>query len=362
MPVTGNQNHPPSASPFAVPTLSVIIPTLNEAAALPGLLERLRGQQGIALEVIVADGGSGDATRAVARAGGAVWVEAPRGRGSQMNAGARLARGARLLFLHADSGLPDSGLLAAALACLEQAQRRLGHRRVAGHFPLRFADANPRTLGRLRYQEAKSALDREECINGDQGLLLDGAFFRELGGFDSSLPFLEDQRLARRIFRQGSWITLPGHLVTSARRFEAEGYWRRSLLNMVIMACHHLDWEAFFLQAPAIYRTQTAAGPLRLVPFLDLAWRLDRASPWRVRVQRWRGFGRYGLESLWQVFFRLDLALGRWEPGTRRPALAFHDWLAGPLLRLPLLELPVALLLWLLVTGVGLGSAWRSRA
>src|SRR5687768_8779353 len=82
------------------PDLSIVIPTLNEAAALPTLLDQLRRQEGLACEIIVADGGSTDATAALAQQAGARVLGAPRGRGAQMNAGARVATAGHLLFLH----------------------------------------------------------------------------------------------------------------------------------------------------------------------------------------------------------------------------------------------------------------------
>ncbi|NCC36801.1 MAG: glycosyltransferase [Chloroflexia bacterium] len=97
------------------PLLSIIIPTLNEAHALPLVLGDIALQRGIRLEVIVGDGGSTDATKAAAIAGGARFVPARRGRGAQMNEAARLARGPYLFFLHADSRLHDPHLLADAI-------------------------------------------------------------------------------------------------------------------------------------------------------------------------------------------------------------------------------------------------------
>ena len=98
--------------------LSIIIPTLNEAEHLPALLDDLKQQQNISLEIIVGDGGSTDATRAVAEAYGVSFVSAKPGRGAQMNAAARKATGEYLLFLHADSRLDDPNLLADAVQAL----------------------------------------------------------------------------------------------------------------------------------------------------------------------------------------------------------------------------------------------------
>lgn len=132
--------HPEAAEPL--PLLSVIVPTLNEEAALPELLAGLSRQRGIRLEVLVGDGGSTDGTEAIARNMGAHFVAATRGRGAQMNTAARLATGDYLFFLHADSRLDDPDLLAQALACLRWAEQEQPW--VAGHFRLRFSRSDAR--------------------------------------------------------------------------------------------------------------------------------------------------------------------------------------------------------------------------
>ena len=113
------------------PQLSIIIPTLNEAAHLPALLADLQQQQGLSLELIVGDGGSTDATARIADSFGARLVHSGRGRGRQMNAAARWARGEFLLFLHADSRLEEPLLLRTALTALQQAEREQPG--IAGH-------------------------------------------------------------------------------------------------------------------------------------------------------------------------------------------------------------------------------------
>ncbi|MFA5939553.1 MAG: glycosyltransferase, partial [Sinimarinibacterium sp.] len=178
--------------------LSVIIPTLNEREALPALLDALRAQQGIDLECVIADGGSDDGTVELARARGTTVIDCGRGRGWQMNAGARTASGEWLLFLHADSQLEDPGLLRDALVALHA--EASGDTVVAGHFALRFARDEAGHDGFFRFLEAKSASNRPYTINGDQGLLIAHRHFDMLGGFDESLPVFEDQRMAARIF------------------------------------------------------------------------------------------------------------------------------------------------------------------
>lgn len=311
------------------PILSVIIPTLNEAEHLPALLADLKKQQNISLEIIVGDGGSTDATRSVADASGAHFVSAGRGRGAQMNAAVERASGDYLLFLHADSSIDDPCLLGEAVRAMTTASHE--HDRIAGHFSLRFIRSTKRNAMAYRYTEEKSAFNRINTTNGDQGLLLTQAFFRLLGGFDERLPFLEDQRIAEKIRSQGKWITLPGYLNTSARRFETEGFHRRYILMSMMMGLHSVGVEEFFARAPGVYRVQQDTGTLLLSPFFCLIWRMIR--------DRW-GFsgtlrifyllGRYIRQNSWQMFFFLDVWLRPLLGVGRYPFLGFHDRVFGP--------------------------------
>jgi rSAM/selenodomain-associated transferase 2 len=309
--------------------LSVIVPVLNEADALPSLLEQLRAQKNVALEILVADGGSSDASVARAEAAGARVVRAPRGRGKQMNAAAALARGEYLLFLHADSSLTSPVQLRDALAALRTESLR--DARVAGHFPLRFVRSVAGHDFFYRHLEEKTTIQREGTINGDQGALLSAAYFRELGGFDERLPFLEDQRLAARIFAGGRWILLPGVLHTSARRFETEGVYRRYTLMAIIMGMHAAGVEEFFRRAPKVYVDQNAAAGLPVLPYLvivrDILREAGPAGALRISLR----CGHYVRSNSWQLFFPLDVCLrGVLGPG-RAPFLRFHDRVIRPL-------------------------------
>ena len=306
--------------------LSVVIPTLNEAAALPTLLDQLRRQKGIELEIVVADGGSTDGTAARARAAGARVVDAPRGRARQMNAGAQAATADHLLFLHADSELTTTRQLREAVEALRAAAALHGMR-CAGHFALRFSRTGTGAAGLFRYLEAKTALNRPGTVNGDQGLLLAAEYFRELGGYDESLPFLEDARIAARIFDHGRFIVLPGVLVTSARRFDTEGPYRRYTLMSLIMGLHAAGANAFFAGARELYAAQSETGALRLSAHLALVRRVLRDAGLRGGLGiLWRA-GRYARQNAWQAFFWLDVALGL----QRRPWLRFHDRAFRPL-------------------------------
>lgn len=310
--------------------LSVIVPTLDEAEHLKHLLRDLGRQAGIVCEILVADGGSRDATRQVALAAGARWVAAPRGRGVQMNAAVRLARGAHLLFLHADTRLKDPRLLVDAVAALEAAAARAGHDRVAGHFHLRFVRRSDTHRRAYRFLEAKSALNREGTTHGDQGFLMPRRFFEALGRFDEQLPFLEDERLADRVQRQGRWITLPGTLYTSARRFEREGFWRRYLLDAIILAFFGTGTVAFFERAPHVYRVQAETRRLRLWPVFKVVWQIMAELGPRGSVRLWQALGRSVSRNVWQLFFLGDVLRGA---GGGLPLLRLHDRLFEPLTR-----------------------------
>lgn len=307
--------------------LAVVVPVLDEAQTLPGLLDALAAQRGVALALIVADGGSRDASPAIADAAGATVVCSARGRGRQMNAGAARAAAPWLLFLHADCRPTYPEQLADALAAMQAAGSGLA----AGHFALRFtATGRPRFL--YRYMQAKSATGRAYTVNGDQGLLIGRAAFERLGGFDESLGFLEDQRLAARISEKGQWLLLPGSLATSARRFEAEGPRQRYFLMAMVMAMYANGLQQFFARAPGVYRAQSQAQPLLLTPYFRLIRALMRELGWRASLRHWLATGAFVAGQSWQLFFAVDVALAR-PFGNRRPLTALQDRLLAPLLR-----------------------------
>jgi len=309
--------------------LSIIIPTLNEAENLPSLLADLKRQQNISLEVIIGDGGSTDATRSVAESAGAGFVSAKRGRGAQMNAAALWSSGNYLLFLHADSRMDDPFLLTAAIKALlaEQFDPDL----IAGHFSLRFIRTTNRNATAYRYAEEKTAFNRMNTTNGDQGLLISRKFFSNLGGFDESMAFLEDQRIAEKIRLVGKWITLPGYLKTSARRFESEGFHRRYILMSIMMGLHSVGVEEFFARAPGIYRLQQDTGPLLLSPFFALIWDMMRKE-WGFlgSIRLFYLLGRYIRRNSWQMFYFFDIRLRSLLGEGRYPFLNFHDRVFEP--------------------------------
>ena len=209
---------------MSVVRVSVIIPTLDERASIGAAIDR--AHEGGAFEVIVVDGGSIDGTGQVAEQHGVRVVESPPGRGRQMNAGAAVATGDALLFLHGDTTLPVAfaGHVAGVLA-------RPGV--VAGAFELRI-DAPHRAL---RLVEA--AVNRRSrwfgMPYGDQAIFLPAATFRQIGGY-SETEAMEDFAMIRRLRRLGRVSIAPAHVCTSARRWLAGGIWQTTLLNQVCVA------------------------------------------------------------------------------------------------------------------------------
>ncbi len=327
------------------PELSVIIPTLNEGRALPRLLQELAEQQAICLEIIVVDGGSSDTTAdgvqrfAKQTATLVTWLQTGAGRGRQLNHGARSATADELLFLHADTSMADPHLLAAALKALRAARESTGNRRVAGHFGLRFQRSTQAHSGAYYFYECKTRLNRPECVNGDQGIMLCRAYFEELGQFDESLGYMEDARLARKVFRTGRWISLPGCLNTSARRFEAEGLKERQTLNALLLNFDVIGFDEFFDAARNAYRSQEKSGRLRLQPFLLEIHRLVRRRGAKEAVRLWYKTGCYVAQNAWQLAFALDCRRNhrrQHPPGSGpTPRLNSYDKWIGPLLTTP---------------------------
>lgn len=209
--------------------LSVVIPTWQAADTLGRTLASLAG--GPAGEVVVADGGSGDATRAIAMRAGARVIEAPRGRGTQLAAGAAAAAGDWLLFLHADTALGSDWGAAAAAFMADP-----GNRGRAAVFRFALDDPSPpaRRLERMVAWRTRVF----GLPYGDQGLLLARGFYRAVGSF-APIPLMEDVDLIRRIGRRRLAV-LDAAAVTSAARYRRDGYGRRGLRNIACLSLFFL--------------------------------------------------------------------------------------------------------------------------
>jgi rSAM/selenodomain-associated transferase 2 len=205
------------------PLVSVIVPVLQERAAIGPTLDHLLALPG-RFEVIVVDGGSTDGTLEIAgaHAMGADLVTARPGRGHQMNAGARVARGRILVFLHADTRLPMT-----AYGSLVRAVRRGA---VGGNFDVRFdgGGAFAALLGMVyRLQRVV------KVFYGDSVIWATRPAFARLGGYPE-IPIMEDLELARALLATGRAARLPGPAITSSRRWRETGIGRTVLIWLML--------------------------------------------------------------------------------------------------------------------------------
>jgi rSAM/selenodomain-associated transferase 2 len=201
--------------PRAKPSISVVIPALDEEERLPAAIRSVRADA----EVIVVDGGSRDATRTVAAAEGARVLESPAGRGRQLDAGARAASGDWLVFLHADTRL-EAGWAEA----LEGLRRDV----VGGAF--RLAIDSDRLAFRIVERAVRARVRLFALPYGDQGLFARREVYVRVGGVPH-LPLMEDVEFVRRLRRAGPLAFLPSRAFTSARRWERHGVVKATLWN-----------------------------------------------------------------------------------------------------------------------------------
>lgn len=206
-------------------SVSIIIPALNAAESIGATLASAAGVD----EIIVVDGGSSDATVAVAEAAGARVITAPRGRGRQLAAGAAAARSAWLLFLHADTVLA-TGWLGVAHAHMASA------RGTAAVF--RFALDDVSWQARLLERGVDLRTRWLGLPYGDQGLLTDRELYDTLGGY-RPMPIMEDVDLVRRIGAK-RLVQLACAATTSAARWRRRGWMRQSMSNQFCLALYFL--------------------------------------------------------------------------------------------------------------------------
>ena len=212
-----------------VADLLVVVPVLNEAASLAGHLHALKSLRERGARVVVADGGSSDGSPEIARGLVDGVVSTGRGRARQMNAGALACPARVLLFLHADTSLPDGAdrLILDAVASGG----------AWGHFDLHIDSTQPAlqlvgTLMNLRSRLTGIA-------TGDQALFMTGVAYRAVGGFPV-LPLMEDIEMSRRLKRIGRPACLRQRVATSARRWERGGIWRTVWLMWCLRAAYFL--------------------------------------------------------------------------------------------------------------------------
>lgn len=208
--------------------VSVIIPALNEEEYLPATLVSV--QRGAPHEIIVVDGGSSDRTVEIARRHDTVVLTATSGRGGQMNAGAAIATGEFLLFLHADTILPADypALVRTALAPSGVA---------GGAF--KFGIAGEFTGREIVERGTNWRATHRQMPYGDQGIFVRREIFAEVGGFPD-LPIMEDYEFVRRLRRRGKIVLASGVGLTSGRRWQRLGALRATLLNQLMVLGYRL--------------------------------------------------------------------------------------------------------------------------
>ncbi len=209
---------------MTVPELSILVPTHNERATLPFLLDDLAGLH-TPHEVVVADGGSTDGTARCAAERGAVVVTGARGRGTQLAAAARTARAPVLCAVHADVRLPAPTLAAIdAYAARPPTTALAFSLAIDGpglSFSLIAAGANVRSrVLHLPY--------------GDQGLLMTRAMYEATGGY-ATVPIMEDVLIVRALARSVGITMSAERVIVSPRRWERDHPWRRSLRNVALL-------------------------------------------------------------------------------------------------------------------------------
>jgi rSAM/selenodomain-associated transferase 2 len=217
--------------------LSIVIPVRRDAQALSRLLSQLPPQPDV--QVIVTATGDGDEafpandrpqSAIEAARPDVIWVRGPAGRGVQLNAGASAAQGQWLWFVHADSTLPTGFLERFRALDLDSAV-------VGGSF--RFALDSPAWQARLWERGVALRVGLFGLPYGDQGLFVRRAVFERMDGF-RPIPLMEDVEFVGRLKREGRIRHLKEHMVTSARRWEQEGWWRRTRGNLGLLALYYV--------------------------------------------------------------------------------------------------------------------------
>lgn len=216
--------------------ISIIIPVLDEAEALSRYLPALQQWQSQGHEVIVVDGGSRDDSVAVAAEYADRIVHAPAGRANQMNAGARLAYGDLLLFLHIDTQLPEAGM--------EYLQQISASQGVGwGRFDIKLTGRS------LAFRVIERAINWRSWASGiatgDQGIFVDRRLFMALGGYQS-IPLMEDVELSQRLRKVCRPLCIPHKAVTSSRRWETHGIIKTTVLMW------WLRWRYFVGASPKV--------------------------------------------------------------------------------------------------------------
>ena len=209
--------------------ISIIIPVLNEESRILKLLTLLREHSSeFILETIVVDGGSSDKTaQLVEEKSQVILINSEKGRARQMNAGAKIASGKILYFLHADSVPPKN-----FDRFITEEYR---NQNKAGCFCMKF-DKDHWLLNLMGWF---TKINHKACRGGDQSLFVEKQLFDEIGGFDESFIVYEDNDLIEKLYRKNQFVVIKKWLTTSARRYEEYGVWK---VNYLFFRIHLKKW------------------------------------------------------------------------------------------------------------------------
>ena len=211
---------------MTTPSVSIVIPTLDEQDSLPAVLASCHPPKDV--EIIVVDGGSTDGTCEWARQSGVTLVASERGRGKQMNAGASIAKGETLLFLHGDTVLPR-GYHTQILKVLESQGV------VAGAFQL---SIRGKLLSLRAIEKVVNLRSRFlQMPFGDQAFFMRRSIFEQVGGF-REIAIMEDFDLIRALRKRGQIGIAEGAVLTSGRRWERLGPWMTTFMNQVAILAY----------------------------------------------------------------------------------------------------------------------------
>lgn len=199
---------------------SIIVPMFNEAPGLPGLLARLSVLARQGCEVLIVDGGSDDGSVELVERAGFRVLASPKGRARQMNLGAARATGDVLLFLHADTLLPEGALTTVRQTMLKTAA-------LWGRFDVLIDGAHPMLRVIARMMNLRSRWTG--IATGDQAIFVTRKAFEAVGGYPDQ-PLMEDIELSRRLRALARPAYIPTPVLTSGRRWESRGVWRTILL------------------------------------------------------------------------------------------------------------------------------------
>ncbi|WP_455217765.1 TIGR04283 family arsenosugar biosynthesis glycosyltransferase [Kaarinaea lacus] len=192
---------------------SIVIPVLNEEAAIPEKLAQLQPLRNEGHEVIVVDGGSADSSIQLARQGADIVIQSAKGRATQMNAGAGIANGELLVFLHIDTDLPSGGIgeVVNNIAKNGEYWGRFNVRLSGSHFLFRIIETMMNWRSRIT-----------GIATGDQVIFVSRGLFQRTGGFPD-IPLMEDIELSSRLKKISKPVCLKDEVITSSRRWESSG-------------------------------------------------------------------------------------------------------------------------------------------